>query len=140
MWLNIGGRAGHGRLWDLRIEEGLADEHGEGRRWDVTVTSATEARQAEGETRRQAKQQEAAAKSRADDDAVMAGLDRLDTHGKGVTRKDVRAQPQQVGRPPFGGLGDQLDNLGGRGAHGDAALAIVPLSSRAVFSAPLGKS
>jgi AAA domain len=52
IWMTVGGSAGQGGLYLLRIDEGTAQSEG-GRHWDVEVLSATEAKKERKETKKE---------------------------------------------------------------------------------------
>jgi hypothetical protein len=55
LWLNIGGRLGHGCLHGLDLHEGRSSDP-DGRRWEVEVHPATETRETTHEAQQQARQ------------------------------------------------------------------------------------
>ena len=91
LWMSVGGSAGHGGLWSLHVEEGIADENFSGRRWDVTVESASTVIKSDGLRKSIEKQKRKAQQDREDDQAVMIALDRLDPGVKGASRGAVLA-------------------------------------------------
>jgi hypothetical protein len=70
----IGGSAGHSSLWDVRVEEGVADENFEGQHWTVEVKSAGEARADAAGKREREKEEAARRKVLAEDAKVLEAI------------------------------------------------------------------
>lgn len=87
LWLNIGGRLGHGCLHALDISEGrLSDPSG--RRWDVEVMRPDDARQAVEDRQEQAQADKAQRQAEADQKRLceaMASLERQHPEGNSKT-------------------------------------------------------
>ncbi len=90
LWLTIGGRAGHGGLYGVTIDEGQFVE-GQDREWDVQVKKPDEMRKAERDGKEEAR--EADRLEKLQDDKVritraMAALER--THPEGNAKTAIR--------------------------------------------------
>ena len=86
LWLNIGGRLGHGCLHALDIHEGRLSDPG-GRRWDVEVLHPEDARQAVDDRRDQERTTKARAAVERDADKVLRALAKLPD---GATKNTIR--------------------------------------------------
>jgi hypothetical protein len=88
LWFGVGGSAGHGGLWDLHIEEGVADEDFKGRRWEVTVKTTGEA-VADRIEQREAKQEETARKKKREEETkVLDAIDAIVTPARPAATKN----------------------------------------------------
>ena len=98
LWVRIGGSAGHGGLWSVHVQEGVADEHFGGRTWDVSVASVSEVKdEIEAEKchnksdRERVKAQQARKERHAQQLEIMALIDDLKSKGQdAVTVNDIK--------------------------------------------------
>jgi replicative DNA helicase len=84
LWLSVGGSAGQGGAWSLDIDEGVIDDDFRGRYWSVSVSTATEQIQTQKSAAEQKRQAKAREQDDADENAIMATVDRLAQEGNGV--------------------------------------------------------
>lgn len=93
LWLRVGGSAGHGGLWNVRIEEGLTDEKFSGRTWNVVVQSLTEAKATLAKQKAEEKQKTADEKREADRNEVLRVIDLEAEAGRdGATKTIIRVR------------------------------------------------
>jgi hypothetical protein len=93
LWLSVGGSAGQSGLWAVNINEGTINKDFAGRRWDVSVTTAEEVEQVARREGNEARRHERDQQDRADEEALLEALDRLDpSEGAGYNRVQNEAK------------------------------------------------
>jgi len=91
LWVSIGGSAGHGGIWSLRVEEGVLDESFGNRRWDLTLRTLDEIEGSTIEQREEARRETVRKKHQAEQAAVLLAIDAEVASGKtGATRRALR--------------------------------------------------
>ncbi len=90
LWFSAGGSAGHGGLWDVRIEEGTTDDHFLGRFWDVKVLTLDKAKETKFDEREGVRREVYRKKSDHDKAEVLLAIDAELTMHDAATKTALR--------------------------------------------------
>jgi hypothetical protein len=113
LWVNVGGSAGHGGMWTIRVGEGIADEHCRGRRWEVAVETASEATASAAEEREAQRRQDARKKMLDEEAAVLEAIDaEVSTGQPAATITRIRSRCPQFSNQKIRDILDRLIDSG----------------------------